>query len=77
MVLSRFLELIDIARQAKIPAHISHIKVAVASVWGKSKEALEMVRQARKAGLDITADVYPYTFWSSTITAFSCSSHPS
>lgn len=61
-------ELIEIARGAKIPAQISHIKLATAKVWGKADEVLRLIADARESGLDITADVYPYTFWQSTIT---------
>ncbi|MCW5946563.1 MAG: D-aminoacylase [Fimbriimonadales bacterium] len=61
-------ELIRIAREAKIPAQISHIKLATASVWGKASDALRLIGAARREGLDITADVYPYTYWQSTIT---------
>jgi N-acyl-D-amino-acid deacylase len=61
-------ELIRIAREAKIPAQISHIKLATASVWGQASAALRLITDARMEGLDITADVYPYTYWQSTIT---------
>jgi N-acyl-D-amino-acid deacylase len=71
--LDSFRELVRIAKAAHIPAQISHIKVAVASVWGKSKDALRILEEARKLGLDVTADVYPYTYWQSTITALSVS----
>lgn len=60
-------ELIDIARRAKIPAQVNHIKIGSARVWGRAGEALNEMAAARKAGLDITADVYPYLYWQSTI----------
>ena len=62
-----FRELIRIADEGHLPAQISHIKLGSASVWGKSKEVLKMMADARKRGLDITADVYPYLYWQSTI----------
>ena len=62
-----FRELIRIADQGHLPAQISHIKLGSASVWGKSKTVLKMLADARKRGLDITADVYPYLYWQSTI----------
>jgi N-acyl-D-amino-acid deacylase len=61
-------ELKAIAREAKIPAQNSHIKLAVPEVWGHAKAVRQWIAQARRQGLDITADVYPYTFWQSTIT---------
>jgi N-acyl-D-amino-acid deacylase len=66
--LTSFRELIRIAREAKLPAQISHIKLGSSPVWGKSGEVLKMMADARKSGLDISADVYPYTYWQSTIT---------
>ncbi len=61
-------ELIRISQEAKLPAQISHVKLGSVAVWGKTPELLKMVEDARKRGLDITADCYPYDAWSSTIT---------
>jgi N-acyl-D-amino-acid deacylase len=58
-------ELIRIGREAKLPAQISHIKMAVASKWGQASRALQMMDDAKP--LDISADLYPYTYWQSTI----------
>jgi len=63
-----FEELIRIAEEARIPAQVSHIKLATASVWGKAQHILAKIESARKRGLDVTADVYPYLYWQSTIT---------
>ena len=38
------------------------------NVWHKAPDAIRMFDQARARGLDVTADVYPYNAWSSTIT---------
>ena len=54
-------ELIEIARRAKIPAEIYHIKAAGRANWGKLDEALRRIEAARASGLRITADMYPYT----------------
>lgn len=59
-------EIIDIGRLAKIPVQISHIKIALRSKWGYSSALLRKLEQARLAGINITADVYPYAMWSST-----------
>jgi N-acyl-D-amino-acid deacylase len=61
-------EVVRIAREARIPAHISHIKLGTVSVWGKAPQAVSLIAKARAEGLDITADCYPYDAWSSTIT---------
>jgi len=62
-----FAELIRISREAKLPAQVSHIKLGTVGVWGRSKEAVALIEKARRSGLDITADCYPYDAWSSTI----------
>lgn len=61
-------EAIRIGREAKLPVQISHIKMGNRLVWGKSAEAISLIEAAQKAGQDVTADVYPYTAWASTIT---------
>lgn len=59
-------EIIEIGRQAKLPVQISHFKIAMRSKWGTSTDILARLQQARAQGIDITADVYPYTMWMST-----------
>lgn len=61
-------EAIRIAREAKLPLQVSHIKMGNRNVWGKSAEAIALIEAARKSGFDVTADAYPYTAWASTIT---------
>jgi N-acyl-D-amino-acid deacylase len=62
-----FAEMIRISREAKLPAQVSHIKLGTVGVWGQSRKAVQMIEKARRSGLDITADCYPYDAWSSTI----------
>jgi N-acyl-D-aspartate/D-glutamate deacylase len=54
-------EAIRIAREAKIRVNLSHIKALGVDVWGQSKQAIALVEQARREGLRITADQYPYS----------------
>jgi putative CocE/NonD family hydrolase len=61
-------EVIAIAERAKIPAQNTHIKLGTAGVWHKAPEAIRLLDQARARGLDVSADIYPYNAWSSTIT---------
>nr|NIP82121.1 amidohydrolase family protein [Gemmatimonadota bacterium]NIQ57795.1 amidohydrolase family protein [Gemmatimonadota bacterium]NIU77950.1 amidohydrolase family protein [Gammaproteobacteria bacterium]NIX47035.1 amidohydrolase family protein [Gemmatimonadota bacterium]NIY11401.1 amidohydrolase family protein [Gemmatimonadota bacterium] len=61
-------EAIRIGREAGIPVQISHLKLAMRSLWGRADELLARLDSARAAGVDVTADVYPYTFWQSTMT---------
>jgi len=54
-------EVFRIAREADIPAEVSHLKVAGRRSWGRMPTVLAKIDSARAAGLDITADQYPYT----------------
>ncbi len=54
-------ETIRIGREAKIPVHISHIKALGRDVWGQSRQAVRLIKQARRDGIDVTASQYPYT----------------
>jgi N-acyl-D-amino-acid deacylase len=53
-------ELIQIAREAKVPAEIYHFKAAGKPNWDKTEAAIARVEAARKEGLRITADIYTY-----------------
>ena len=53
-------ELFRIAREADIPAEVSHLKVSGRKSWGRMPRILARIDSARAAGLDITADQYPY-----------------
>lgn len=54
-------ETIRIGREAKIPVHISHIKALGPDSWGQSKQAINLIRKARAAGIAASACQYPYT----------------
>ncbi|WP_461044515.1 N-acyl-D-amino-acid deacylase family protein [Spirosoma harenae] len=60
-------EAIQISREANIPVEISHFKVASKPLWGKSTETVELVEAARREGLDVTVDQYPYTASSTSL----------
>lgn len=61
-------EVIWIAEKAGVSLHISHLKAAGRSNWGKALEALEIIADARARGLDVTCDVYPYNAGSTMLT---------
>ena len=54
-------ELITIAREAKVPAEIYHLKAAGEANWPKMQAVIRKVEAARREGLRITADMYTYT----------------
>ena len=55
-------EIIEIGREAGIPVQVSHIKLALAGLWGRAPEILAKMDAARAEGIDITADIYPYEY---------------
>ena len=61
-------EAINIGREAGLPVQISHFKVSGQQNWGRSRETLQLVEQARAAGIDVTIDQYPYTASSTSVT---------
>ncbi len=54
-------EVIRVAREARLPGVVTHIKALGPRVWGLSKAVIERIRQARKEGVEVFADQYPYT----------------
>jgi len=60
-------EIIQIGKITKMPVQISHIKLAKQSDWNTASSILTQLEKARAEGVQITADVYPYTFWNSTL----------
>jgi N-acyl-D-amino-acid deacylase len=58
-------EIIEIGRAVDIPVQVSHIKLAMTSLWGRAPEILAKMDVARSQGIDITADIYPYEYWQS------------
>ncbi|MBY0436202.1 MAG: amidohydrolase family protein, partial [Cyclobacteriaceae bacterium] len=60
-------EIINIGRVTNMPVQISHFKLAMRGLWGKADSTLQLLEAARQEGVNITADIYPYTYWSSTI----------
>ena len=53
-------EAIEIGRQANLPIHISHIKCLGVDVWYQSDSIIKIIENARKEGIKVTADQYPY-----------------
>ncbi len=60
-------EALTIGREANLSVQISHFKLSGQHNWGRSKETVPMIEAARKAGIDVTIDQYPYTASSTSI----------
>lgn len=63
-------EVLRIAREAKTPAEIWHLKAAGKSNWGRMPEIVAHIEKARLEGLDISANTYAYPAWFNTFSAF-------
>lgn len=61
-LLASIKEAIEIGAKAGVPAHISHVKALGRANWGASAAACALIEEARKNGLKVTADQYPYRF---------------
>lgn len=61
-------EILVIGREAQLPVQISHVKLAMRSLWGEAPKLLAKLDAARAEGIDVTADIYPYLYWHSTLT---------
>ena len=60
-------EIILIGRETGMPVQISHIKLAMKRLWGDAAKTIAKLDAARADGVHITADIYPYEYWQSTI----------
>lgn len=60
-------ELINIGTQTCMPVQVSHFKLAIRNRWGDAKDVLKKLDAARARGVDVTADIYPYEYWQSTL----------
>jgi dihydroorotase/N-acyl-D-amino-acid deacylase len=53
-------EAFTIGREAGMPVEIWHLKVAGRANWGRMNEVIRKIEGARAAGIDVTADMYPW-----------------
>lgn len=54
-------EAIDVARQAEVRLDIIHLKIADQKYWGQMDKVIRLINDARAEGIDVQANVYPYT----------------
>ncbi len=62
-------EAIEIGRRAGVAVEIYHLKAAGKENYGKSDAAIAKIQQARASGLDVQANMYPYTAGSTGLTS--------
>lgn len=54
-------EAIEVAERAKVPVDIIHLKIADQQYWGRMREIIALIDAARNRGVNVQANVYPYT----------------
>jgi len=54
-------EAIQIGERAGVPVDILHLKIADEKFWGRMKEVVALIEEARQRGVNVQANVYPYT----------------
>ena len=62
-------EVFRIAREARIPANVWHLKTASKRNWGKMPAVLARLEAARAEGLDVAANIYPWNAGSNGLDA--------
>ncbi|MBY0524363.1 MAG: D-aminoacylase [Gemmataceae bacterium] len=60
-VLDGVKEAIAIGERANVPVDIIHLKIADRQLWGRMNEVVALIEEARKRGVNVQANVYPYT----------------
>ena len=63
-------ETIRIAREARTPVEIWHLKAAGKRNWGRMPDIVRKIEAARQEGVDIAADTYAYPAWFNSFSAF-------
>ncbi len=54
-------EAISVGERAGVPVDIIHIKIADQKYWGRMDEIIALIEAARRRGVNVQANVYPYT----------------
>jgi N-acyl-D-aspartate/D-glutamate deacylase len=54
-------EAIAVGERASVPVDVIHLKIADQKEWGRMNEVVALFEAARKRGVDVQANVYPYT----------------
>ncbi|MDA1163751.1 MAG: D-aminoacylase [Planctomycetota bacterium] len=54
-------EAIEIGERAGVPVDIIHLKIADQKCWGRMADVIELIEAARGRGVNVQANVYPYT----------------
>jgi N-acyl-D-amino-acid deacylase len=62
-------EAIRIGREAKVPVNIFHLKIGGSANAGRMPQIVQKIEAARKSGVDVAANIYPFTASSTDLTS--------
>lgn len=62
-------EAIRIGREANVPVNIFHLKIGGQQNWGRMPAIVKKIEAARKSGVDIAANIYPFMATSTDLTS--------
>ena len=62
-------EAIRIGREANVPVNIFHLKIGGRENWGRMPAVIRRIEAARKSGVDVAANIYPFTATSTELTS--------
>jgi N-acyl-D-amino-acid deacylase len=62
-------EALRIGREAHVPVNIFHLKIGGQQNWGRMPAIVAKIEAARKNGVDVAANIYPFTATSTDLTS--------
>ena len=62
-------ETIDVAKEAGVHLHVSHLKAMGYKNFGKATNLIKQIRDAQDEGMEVSFDVYPYTAGMTSLSA--------
>lgn len=62
-------EAIRIGREANVPVNIFHLKIGGQKNWGRMSSIVKKIEAAQKSGVDVAANIYPFTATSTELTS--------
>lgn len=63
-------EAIEIGKRAGVRVEVSHLKVCGSRNWHMQRSSIELIEAARANGINVLADAYPYTAYSTGLDLF-------
>jgi N-acyl-D-amino-acid deacylase len=68
-LLTALAEAVQVGKESGVRVQVSHLKALGRRNWGRGREALALLDAARRDGVDVAADQYPYEATSTALSA--------